>query len=419
MNLKTELLGDYQPRASVYPKTNAKGIKEFYINYYLPGRKKRVGRFLSRSKTEAKKLMRLKETKLMRFEFDDFDLSRIPEGYLNNLRKPRITLDEALDRYMMVTSYNRRAQTNKNTYSVIKTHMVKLGCIFVDEVTPEKAHRMVGMLKSEGLSDATILSYVIHFRSFFKSLIEIIQLVDIDNPFKTVKTPPKSSKISSRVARKEDIAKILQVERLSCREGVPIIPLVRFLIYTGCRLGEAIHAEWEDFDLEKGIWNIRIKSECPTLRNEGWAPKNKKPRVIPLDDRALEVLESLPRYEKTWGSVRDEGKTVYRRGNFIFTSRKKVEIDGVKAFRQLRIVNQKRAWENLLKEAGVQDMQIKDIRSYFNSVLINDLQFSHKQAGAYVGNSELVNHAHYTTVSLDEMIPKLKAGKDVWIQPGM
>ena len=87
----------------------------------------------------------------MRFEFDDFDLSRIPEGYLSNLRKPRITLDEALDRYMMVTSYNRRAQTNKNTYSVIKTHMVKLGCIFVDEVTPEKAHRMVGMLKSEGL----------------------------------------------------------------------------------------------------------------------------------------------------------------------------------------------------------------------------------------------------------------------------
>ena len=53
-------------------------------------------------------------------------------------------------------------------------------------------------------------------------------------------------------------------------------------------------------------------------------------------------------------------------------------------------------------------MQIKDIRSYFNSVLINDLQFSHKQAGACVGNSELVNHAHYTTLSLDEMIPKLK-----------
>ena len=106
---------------------------------------------------------------------------------------------------------------------------------------------------------------------------------------------------------------------------------------------------WEDFDWEKGIWNIRIKSECPTLRNEGWAPKNKN-QGHPTWWPCFRSPWILPRYEKTWEVSGMRGKR-YRRGNFIFTSRKKVEIDGVKAFRQLRIVNQKRAWENLLKEA--------------------------------------------------------------------
>ena len=91
---------------------------------------------------------------------------------------------------------------------------------------------------------------------------------------------------------------------------MPIIPLVRFLIFTRFRLGEALNAEWEDFDFEKGIWSIWIKPECPTLRNEGWAAKNYNPRVIHLVGRALEVLESLPRHEKTQLSDWDQRKTV-------------------------------------------------------------------------------------------------------------
>ena len=158
MNLKAELLGEYSPRASIYRKTNPKGVVDYYMNYYLPGRSSRVARFLSRRKSEAKELLRVKESKLLKFEFDSFDMKRISKEHLNALRKPRFTLDEALERYMQATAYNRRGGTNQNTHGVLKNQMGKLDSVYIDEVTAEKAQIMTGMLKSEGLSDPTVLS---------------------------------------------------------------------------------------------------------------------------------------------------------------------------------------------------------------------------------------------------------------------
>ena len=408
MNLKAELLGEYSPRASIYRKTNPKGVVDYYMNYYLPGRSSRVARFLSRRKSEAKELLRVKESKLLKFEFDSLDMKRISKEHLNALRKPRFTLDEALERYMQATAYNRRGGTNQNTHGVLKNQMGKLDSVYIDEVTAEKAQIMAGMLKSEGLSDPTVLSYVGLYKSFFNWLIEDAEALDGRNPFSRVKTPPRSSKVCNRLVEPEAIKKILQVEKLSCREGVPIIPLVRFLLTTGCRLGEALHAEWGDFDLQEGYWSILIKPECPSLKGEGWYPKWKKPRVIKLLPQALHVLKTLPCHRETWGSMKVGGKTEYGRANFVFTSSRKVEIDGVKEFRQMRIGYPKRAWGNLLNEAGIQKMQIKSIRKFFNWVLVTQARFSHKEAGAYLGNSEVVNHDHYTPICLKSIESKLK-----------
>ena len=39
--------------------------------------------------------------------FDDFDLRRIPESIKSDLIKPGILLEDALERYMKATRYNR------------------------------------------------------------------------------------------------------------------------------------------------------------------------------------------------------------------------------------------------------------------------------------------------------------------------
>ena len=56
----------------------------------------------------------------MNLQFDDFDVKRIPEMYLGDLIKPRVSIMKALDRYMQATFYNRRLATNRNTYGFLK-----------------------------------------------------------------------------------------------------------------------------------------------------------------------------------------------------------------------------------------------------------------------------------------------------------
>ena len=108
---------------------------------------------------------------------------------------------------------------------------------------------------------------------------------------------------------------------------------------------------------------------------------------------------------------------VWRKANFVFTIRKKVEIDGLVSHKDLRINSTKRAWFKLLNQAGVLPFQIKDLRTYFNWVLVSQLGLSNKEAGSYLGNTEAVNNKHYTPVNLEAMSAKLRSKVPEMILP--
>lgn len=55
----------------------------------------------------------------------------------------------------------------------------------------------------------------------------------------------------------------------------------------------------------------------------------------------------------------------------------------------------------LVEASGVVDVQLKDLRTYFNHRLTSEFGFSAKEAGAYIGNSEIINKRHCTPVSMD------------------
>ena len=100
-----------------------------------------------------------------------------------------------------------------------------------------------------------------------------------------------------------------------------------------------------------------------------------------------------------------------------FYHQKKVGIDGLVSHRDLRINSTKRAWFKLLNQAGVLPFQIKDLRTYFNWVLVSQLVLSNKEEGAYLGNSEAVNNQHYTPVSLGAISAKLRSNGPEMILP--
>ena len=130
--------------------------------------------------------------------------------------------------------------------------------------------------------------------------------------------------------------------------------------------------------------------------------------TIELLPQALSVLRSLPVKEETWGSMNLGDTPTWKKANFVFTVRRKVEIDQVISHRDLRINSTKRAWFKFLNQAGVLPFQVKDLRTYFNWVLVSQLGLSNKEAGAYLGNSEAVNYTHYTHVSLETLRVKLR-----------
>ena len=140
----------------------------------------------------------------------------------------------------------------------------------------------------------------------------------------------------------------------------------------------------------------------------GWYPKWKKPRMIELLPQARMILESLPRPGETWGNVLEEGGIQWKKAHFVFTVKRKVEIGGEVKKREVRISSVKRAWGNLLDEADIRPIQIKDLRTFFNCYLVSQYGLSHKEAGAYLGNSEEVNRFHYILVSLEVVREKMR-----------
>ena len=75
--------------------------------------------------------------------------------------------------------------------------------------------------------------------------------------------------------------------------------------------------------------------------------------------------------------------------------------------RNVRISSVKKAWGNLLKKADVEHIQIRNLRTFFNCMLISQYGLSHMEAGAFLGNSEAVNYNRYTPVSLETIGAKL------------
>lgn len=97
--------------------------------------------------------------------------------------------------------------------------------------------------------------------------------------------------------RGEGRARAFSLEELdaiyaACRRtGSPsLLPIVIFMVNTGCRKGEAIAAEWSWIDEAAGLIRIPATKE--------WQPKNGKPREVPISD-AVRAILSGPRKHPT------------------------------------------------------------------------------------------------------------------------
>ncbi len=400
----------YEPRCSFYSREQTKGIKQYYIAYYLPNGT-RMRRPLNRSLKEAKILFRVKERQLILGTFDQKDQVKMPELLPQDEKTEDLTLEVAIQLYLEVTKPRKSPLTfryDQLAYAQYLEYFHQWGRFEVKDVQPLDIERLLGLLAAKGLALATLKTAVSRLKKLFNWLIEDAQVVDIKSPIpKKIKLPNRGSLVRDRLATTVEIQLILNLLKANWGSSstAPVGNIIHFLILTGCRLGEALHAEWSDFDLELGLWNIKHKPKCPTKDGLSWSPKWNKPRTVFLFPEAIELVKALPKVKST-GRVllRDErGKLIGREtypAEFIFPKKAKGQFE--------RTDSIKKSWASILLKLGIEDLQIRDLRTYSNHVLRSKLGFSAKEAGVMLGNSEKVNDLHYSPVSTTEMRLKLK-----------
>jgi len=108
--------------------------------------------------------------------------------------------------------------------------------------------------------------------------------------------------------------------------------IIRFLILTGARRNEALHAMWENFDFVAMIWTIPMS-------------KSGKAHHVPISTSLMTILQSIPRVEGV---------------DYVFPSK------SGKPF-----VNIYSAWDNARKRAGLPHVRLHDLRHTFASTLVN------------------------------------------------
>ena len=239
------------------------------------------------------------------------------------------------------------------------------------------------------------------------------------NPVSLVKKPPRLSKVRGHLVKQDEVGRLFTVAVEDHPTKIPIKPMIGLILTTGCRSGEAIHAEWDDFDLQKGIWLIRHKPECPTRNGLGWSPKWGKERSIKLLPEAINFLKQLSERPEVYGQVGIGKNAYWKKANFVFTIQKKIMIEGSIQDKFVGVRDFRTAWNNLRCKAGLPDLQVKDLRTFFNWLLGTKSDLSNKELGCYIGNTERVNLDHYTPYSLESSNEKLsRFGLSQWI-PGL
>ncbi len=149
--------------------------------------------------------------------------------------------------------------------------------------------------------------------------------------------------------------------------------LITFLIYTGCRKGEALNLKWDDVDLQNDV--IAIKGT-----------KTKYDRYVPISKPLKELLSRIEKVQDVLYVFNRNGRKL---GDF------------------------KGSFHTACKNAGLKDLRIHDLRHVFASALVmNDVSLY--KTGALLGHrtpNMTQRYAHLKPGSLKKEIERSFGGK--------
>ena len=228
---------------------------------------------------------------------------------------------------------------------------------------------VLNLPKNKGKKESEITFRTINYeiailRNFFNFCVEKGYVKD--NPAVKIKKLNELSRL--KTLSDSDIGKLINGATNKLTKD-----LITFLIYTGCRKGEALNLKWDDVDLQNDV--IAIKGT-----------KTKYDRYIPISKPLKELLSRIEKVQDVF---------------YVFNRN------------EAKLTDFKRSFHTACKNAGLKDMHIHDLRHVFASTLtMNDVSLY--KTGILLGHRTpgmTQRYAHLKPGDLKKEIEKSFSGK--------
>ena len=251
---------------------------------------------------------------------------------------------------------------------------------YIKDITPRDISRYYAFLASKGYAKKTVNNYKAIVSNVFK--YAIVKGYADTNPTTMAAVPKKLKQTKRTLPSDEDIAKVKQ--SVDCESGF----LALFLMYTGCRKGEALALQYKDIDLKKKVIKV-----YKSVYYEGNLPKIKQPktengiREIPLLDA---LIPHIPKGKAEEYIFSIDGTRPYTHSTFNRRWSKYQQQSGVTCTpHQLR-----HAYATMLYEAGLDERIAMEIMGHSDIATTRNI-YTHIRTSKLDKAAEILNSLNF------------------------
>ncbi len=340
----------------------------------LPKRNKKY-KVMVYSKHSKKRIVKMVDNLQIAKDIEASIKSKITLGEFDIKRDRPITLNDVWNKYLPWAKQNKDSW--KSDESRYLNHLqAEFGAKKLSEISPFHIESLVVKLKKgksakdKPYSPATI-KHILTVLGRLYTVAAQWGLYSGDNPCKKVKKPKLNNQITEFLSDGE-LQRLLDV--LKTWPDKMSVAFILFLLHTGLRRGELFKLRWENIDIARKT--ITIKD-----------PKGKVDQTLPLSDKAVEILQDIPReYNTPWVFYGKDGKQ--------------------------RVTFQK-PWYRIRKAAGLpENFRLHGLRHHFASSLVSsgvDLYtvqklLCHKDASTTMRYAHLADQTLRDAVSLSDSL---------------
>lgn len=292
--------------------------------------------------------------------------------YVDRGRYERITLGDALDRYLAEISSAKRPSTAASDRFRARVLKEYLGRYTLLSLTPEIISCFRDDRLSEGKSDSSVRLELALLSHLFTVAMHEWRLGLVRNPVALVRKPRPAPGRNRRLGPTEENRLL---EACDSHSNPLLGWLVRLALHTGMRQGEILSLTRDQVDLERRI--VRLTET-----------KNGGARTVPLNRAATAVLESALAY----GARPIDTPLIF------FGERGR---DG-----RRRPYCFHRAWSDALKRAKITGLRFHDLRHEAVSRFV-EAGLSDQEVAAISGHRSMQTLKRYTHLRAESLVAKL------------